>query len=80
MPAAIEAAVAGRGVMLGLHPIVWDVAAARALTNPFAGPLLSAGAYYVVHRKADKSRRTVTAFVDWITAEMRKDLRRLRAR
>lgn len=80
MPAAIAAAVAGRGVMLGLHPIVWEAASAQTLVNPFAGPLLGAGAYYVVHRKPDRSRRTVAAFVEWLTTEMRDDLRRLRAR
>ena len=78
MPAAIEAAAGGHGVMLGLHPLVWDVTAAQKLVNPFAMPLLGGGAYYLVHRKQDSTRRPVRRFVDWITAEMRADARRLR--
>jgi LysR family transcriptional regulator, glycine cleavage system transcriptional activator len=79
MPAALEAAALGRGVMLGLDPLVWDAPAARSLVVPFKAPLQSAGTYFLVHRRADRTRHAVRAFSDWIAAEMKSDLRRLRS-
>ena len=78
IPAAIEAAARGHGVMLGIDPLVWDMAAAGTLVVPFRKPLQSAGAYYVVHRKEDRSRRAVRLFVGWLVKEMQLDLKRLR--
>lgn len=77
IPSAIEAATQGRGVVLGLVPLIWDAAAARSLVVPFAARPISAGAYFLVYRKQDCSRRSVRAFIDWITAEMAADHRRL---
>lgn len=78
MPAALEAAAAGHGVMLGLHPLVWDMPIARRLVVPLNKPDVSGGAYYAVHRKADAARAPVRLFVAWLLAEMREDRGRLR--
>jgi LysR family transcriptional regulator, glycine cleavage system transcriptional activator len=43
IPAALEAAARGRGVLLGLDPLIWDAPAARGLVVPFQAPLRSAG-------------------------------------
>lgn len=77
VPSALEAAAQGRGVTLGVLPLLWEAPAARALVLPFSGPKLSAGTYYLVHRKEDKARPAVAAFAQWMTATMRGDKRRL---
>jgi DNA-binding transcriptional LysR family regulator len=77
IPAAVEAAVRGHGVMLGIDPLVWDLAAVRMLVVPFRRRLQSAGSYYAVHRKEDRSRRAVRLFVGWLVKEMRNDSKRL---
>lgn len=76
IPTALEAAANGRGVVLGLTPLVWDAPAAAALVAPFALSI-SAGTYFVVTRREDRHRPVVAAFVDWIVREMRLDARRL---
>lgn len=80
MPSALEAAAQGQGVVLGLAPLVWDAAVADRLVVPFATPSVSAGTFFVVHRRADRARPLVRAFVDWLTAEMATDRRRLAKR
>ena len=77
LPTAIEAAAQGRGVILGLLPLVWDAPAARSLVAPFATPPMEAGAYMVTCRRAERTRDVVRAFTDWLFAEMRSDSRRL---
>jgi LysR family glycine cleavage system transcriptional activator len=77
LPAVLTAAAAGRGVMLGLDPIVWDAPAAAGLVTPFDVVAPGAGSYYVVCRRAERSRRHVRAFVDWLVDEMAADRRRL---
>jgi LysR family glycine cleavage system transcriptional activator len=79
IPAALEAAVAGRGVMLGADPLIWDAPSASRLTIPFKVKPISAGAYFVEYRQHDRSRRTVRMFVDWLVSEMRSDTKRLSA-
>lgn len=77
IPAALEAAAAGRGVALAWAPLVWDSPAADRLVPPFA-PLGAPGAaYFVVWKRADRARAPVRAFVDWICAEMAADRHRL---
>lgn len=76
-PAAIDAAAQGRGVLLGLLPLIWDAPPARELVAPFDAPLQDAGAYLVVCRKSDRSGGIVSAFIDWMVLEMRGDVRRL---
>lgn len=70
IPAALDAAVRGHGVALGMHPLVWEADVAKDLAVPFAPKVASVSSYYVVHRKADGGRAEVKAFVDWITQEM----------
>ncbi|MBI1187967.1 MAG: LysR family transcriptional regulator [Alphaproteobacteria bacterium] len=77
VPSAVEAAAQGRGVLLGLMPIVFDAPAATDLVAPFSTPAMEAGSYYVVHRRGDESRALVAAFVAWLFSEMRADVRRL---
>lgn len=77
VPSALEAAAQGRGVLLGLAPLIFDAPAAKGLTVPFEAPRISAGSYFVVCRRSDLVRPLVRAFIDWITAEMRTDAQRL---
>lgn len=70
VPAALEAAARGHGVTLGMSPLVWESPAAAQLVVPFAAEVDADASYYVVHRKADRARPEIRAFVDWITKEM----------
>jgi LysR family transcriptional regulator, glycine cleavage system transcriptional activator len=78
IPAALDAAAMGRGVLLGLDPLIWDAPASRDLVIPFRSAVQSAGAYFVVHRRADRSRHAVRAFSDWLVQEMKADSQRLK--
>jgi LysR family transcriptional regulator, glycine cleavage system transcriptional activator len=73
IPAAIEAAVAGHGIMLGLDPLIRQAPRASGLVAPFPGPYPSGGAYFIVYRQSDRPRRLVRAFVDWVIDEMARD-------
>lgn len=77
IPAALDAAVAGRGVMLGLDPLIWDTPAAAKLVIPFKTKRISAGSYFIVYRPADRMRKAVRVFADWLVDEVRTDARRL---
>lgn len=77
VPAALEAAAAGRGVAFGLAPLVFDAPIATRLVVPFKTPQVSAGTYYVTLRRRDRDRPVTRAFVDWLLAEMAQDRRRL---
>ena len=77
IPEAVDAAVAGRGVMLGLTPLIFAMPSAAPLVAPFASAPQEAGAYLVVCRKEDRANPIVRAFVDWLLAAMRADKRRL---
>jgi len=69
LPAALEAAMLGHGVALGIAPLVWDAIAPERLVVPFAAlPMVSAGAYFVVHRR--ERTAAVSAFVEWVVGEM----------
>lgn len=71
--AALDLAAHGRGVMLGLDPLVWDAPQVERLVTPFASAPVSAGSYVLVHRREDRSRETIQAFVRWIRQEIRTD-------
>jgi LysR family glycine cleavage system transcriptional activator len=75
---AIDAAARGRGVMLGLSPLIWDAPNAATLIAPFSMAPQEAGAYCVVCRKDERGSAVVGAFVDWLVSEMRADIGRLR--
>ena len=79
VPSALEAAAAGRGVVLGLDPLVWDAPVAQKLVIPFRAQRVSAGAYFVTYRRRDRSRWAVKRFAEWILGEMQQDKRRLQA-
>ncbi|TPQ39534.1 LysR family transcriptional regulator [Bradyrhizobium guangdongense] len=79
VPAALEAAAAGRGLVLGLDPIVWDAPIARNLVIPFRTKRVSAGAFFVTYRRRDQSRWIVKSFTAWILQEMQQDKHRLLA-
>lgn len=70
VPAALDAAARGRGVVLGMHPLIWEAPVAKDLVVPFAPKVDSQSSYYVVHRRADGARPEVKAFVDWLVKEM----------
>lgn len=74
---AVTSAAQGRGVVLGLAPIVWDLPETLHLVAPIREPLVGAGAYTVVFRREDLTRRIVHDFVEWLISEMRADRRRL---
>ncbi len=78
IPEAIEAAAQGRGVMLGLLPLIWDVPSAAQLVAPFPIAPQEAGMYLVVCRKEDRANPVVRSFIEWLISEMRSDIRRLR--
>jgi LysR family glycine cleavage system transcriptional activator len=75
---ALEACAHGRGVMLGLSPLIWDAPATRELVAPFGPPHTSAGSYYVVTRRSDRHGPAIRSFVNWLVTEMRADARRLK--
>jgi len=70
-PAGLDAALHGRGLVLGLAPLVWHAPQAAGLVAPFAGPTPEAGAYFIAHRTEDRGDATVRAFVAWVRREMR---------
>jgi LysR family glycine cleavage system transcriptional activator len=70
VPAALEAAARGHGVTLGMSPLVWEAPVAASLVVPFAPRVEGEASYYVVHRRSDRARPEVRAFVDWLSKEM----------
>jgi LysR family glycine cleavage system transcriptional activator len=70
IPAALDAAARGHGVALGMHPLVWESPVAASLVVPFAPTVAGDSSYYVVHRKTDRERAEVKAFVEWVAKEM----------
>ena len=70
IPAALDAAARGHGVALGMHPLIWESPVAASLVVPFAPTVAGDSSYYVVHRKADRERAEVKAFVEWNVKEM----------
>jgi LysR family glycine cleavage system transcriptional activator len=79
-PAALEAAAHGRGVALGIDPIVWDAPIAHKLVRALPQRVGGDASYYLVFRKPDLARPKVRACVDWLLAEMALYKRRRRQR
>lgn len=65
---AIQAAIAGQGVVLGSRPIVRDALDAGLLVAPFAESVKVPQGYEVVATAEALERPEVAAFVDWIRA------------
>lgn len=80
VPAALEAAARGRGVALGMDPIIWDAPIAQKLVRALPQQVGGRASYYLVFRKADLARPKVRACVDWLLAEMAAYKRRGRQR
>lgn len=76
LPAALDLATHGRGVILGLDPLIWDAAQIDRLVVPFASAPVSAGTYFLVHRRHDRSNVAIQAFVRWLRQEVKSDAAR----
>ena len=70
VPAALEAAAQGRGVAIGLDPLVWESPLAGNLVRPFRQRVAGDASYYLVHRRGEQVRPEIAAFVSWIVSEM----------
>jgi LysR family transcriptional regulator, glycine cleavage system transcriptional activator len=66
---AIDAAVAGQGVVLAPGALVADAVAAGKLIRPFALALKGTMSFYVVAPKAGSKRPKVNAFRRWLISE-----------
>jgi len=66
---AVQAAIAGQGVILGSRPILHDLIDAGLLVNPFDVALETNIGYDVVTTREALERPVVKRFVDWITSE-----------
>ncbi len=70
VPDALEAAAQGRGVAIGVEPLIRDAPHAAKLVRPFSLRVAGDASYYLVHRKEDRVRPEIEAFVTWIRREM----------
>lgn len=66
--AAVTAAMAGQGVLLGRRPLVDALIARGDLVTPFAGGLASARGYFVVVEPGSAQRPGVQALRAWLLA------------
>ena len=67
---AMQAAVRGQGVVMGLAPMVADAVASGQLVTPFPDLTLATGyRYYLVLRPDRAAAPEVAAFVRWIGDE-----------
>lgn len=64
--AAVAAAIAGQGVLLGRRPLVDALLARGELVTPFPAGLVSARGYFVVVNPASAQRPGVQALRDWL--------------
>lgn len=78
MTAAIDAAAQGRGVLLALTPLVWEMPTTAKLVAPLPFTPQEAGSYFVACRKEDRNNPVIGDFVEWLCLEMKRDLPRLR--
>ena len=69
--AAVSAAVAGQGVLLGRRPLVDPLLARGELVTPFPEGLVSARAYVVVVDERAARRPAVQALRQWLLAQSR---------
>ncbi|EHR71262.1 transcriptional regulator [Burkholderiales bacterium JOSHI_001] len=69
--AAVAAAVAGQGVVLGRRPLVDTLLRQRALVAPIKGAKASAHGYTVVVEPAASRKPAVQALVNWLLAQAR---------
>jgi LysR family glycine cleavage system transcriptional activator len=67
---AVQAAIAGQGVVLGSWPIVRDAIAAKLLVSPFAERARTDVGYDLVATRQAMARPEVAGFVDWILGQV----------
>ena len=63
---AVQAAIAGQGVILASWPILKEPLDAGCLISPFEENLSTAIGYDVVTTQRASQRKEVKAFVDWV--------------
>jgi DNA-binding transcriptional LysR family regulator len=67
---ALDAAIAGQGVMLAWQILAYDALAAGRLVAPFAERVTTGLGYYVVTSAVRRPPEKVRAFVAWLRSEM----------
>ena len=67
---ALEAVLAGQGVMLGWEMVVADALASGRLVRPFEGKVCSDLAYWFVTSERTARKRQVRIFADWLKREL----------
>jgi DNA-binding transcriptional LysR family regulator len=70
--AAVAAAVAGQGVVLGRRPLIDALLRKRTLVPPFKGSIATARGYAVVVEPAAGRRPAVQALVQWLLEQARR--------
>jgi LysR family transcriptional regulator, glycine cleavage system transcriptional activator len=66
---AMQAAIAGQGVILGSTPILRGLVKAHLLVNPFPDKVTTDIGYDLVTTERAKTRPEVISFIDWILRE-----------
>ena len=66
---ALQAAIDGLGVALGLQPYVADDLAAGRLVAPFRITVPKTQGWYLLHREGGDSAPALRAFIDWATTQ-----------
>lgn len=66
---AVQAAVEGRGLLLGRSVIVIDDLMAERLVRPLPQAVRSPNCFYLVHVERSRTTSRVAAFRDWLRAE-----------
>jgi DNA-binding transcriptional LysR family regulator len=73
---ALQAALDGVGVAIGLHPYIVDDLGAGRLVTPFALSVQKEQGWYLTFRKAATERGDFAAFMKWVRKEARSEARR----
>lgn len=69
--AAVAAALAGQGVVLGRRPLIDDLLARGDLVTPFTGAWASARGYFLIGEAMAARRPAVRALHDWLLEQAR---------
>jgi LysR family transcriptional regulator, glycine cleavage system transcriptional activator len=71
IPAGLEAANLGQGIVLTMAPIAQLTLAGSRLVEPIKTDGRGGTSYFLVHRPEDVSDQRITAFRDWLINEMK---------
>ncbi len=66
IPASLQAAKAGMGVMIGPAPIIWHGNNMDGLVAPFDMVVDGVATYYLVHRPEDGAKPKIKSFKKWL--------------